>query len=98
VLEQSLGQADAPAEREWLARIESVQLAQPQDAALMYLAGMACLKRQLWGKAQVLLTQAAKHLDDASLRRQAWGALAQLAEQREDAVAAAAAWKRAAMA
>jgi HemY protein len=98
VLEQSLGQADAPAEREWLARIESVQLAQPQDASLMYLAGMACMKRQLWGKAQALLGQATKHLDDASLRRQAWSALAQLAEQRDDAVAAAAAWKRAATA
>jgi HemY protein len=64
----------------------------------MYLAGMACMKRQLWGKAQALLGQATKHLDDASLRRQAWSALAQLAEQRDDAVAAAAAWKRAATA
>jgi HemY protein len=98
VLAQSLGQADAPAEREWLARIETAQLAQPQDAALLYLAGMACLKRQLWGKAQALLSQAVKHLSDADLRRQAWGALAQLAEQREDAVTAAAAWKRAATA
>ncbi len=98
VLDQSLGQAEALAEREWLARIESAQLARPQDAALMYLAGMACMKRQLWGKAQALLSQAAKHLDDTGLRRQAWTGLAQLAEQREDAVAAAAAWKRAATA
>ena len=98
VLDQSLGQAEAPAEREWLARIEAAQLAQPQDAALLYLAGMACMKRQLWGKAQALLTQAVKHLDDTGLRRQAWSALAQLAEQREDASAAAAAWKRAATA
>jgi len=98
VLELSLGQAEAPAERDWLARIESAQLAQPQDAALLYLAGMACMKRQLWGKAQALLSQAAKQLDDTGLRRQAWSALAQLAEQREDAVAAAAAWKRAATA
>jgi HemY protein len=98
VLDQSLGQAEAPAEREWLARIESAQLAQPQDAALLYLAGMACMKRQLWGKAQALLSQATKQLDDAVLRRQAWSALAQLAEQRDDAVAAASAWKRAATA
>ena len=56
------------------------------------------MKRQLWGKAQALLTQAAKHLDDTGLRRQAWAALAQLAEQRDDASAAAAAWKRAATA
>jgi HemY protein len=98
VLDHSLGQAEAPAEREWLARIESAQLAQPQDAALLYLAGMTCMKRQLWGKAQALLSQAAKLLDDVGLRRQAWTALAQLAEQREDAGAAAAAWKRAATA
>jgi len=98
VLDQSLSLADAPAEREWLARIESAQLAQPQNAALMYLAGMACMKRQLWGKAQALLSQAAKHLDDTALRRQAWTALAQLAEQRDDAAGAAAAWKRAATA
>jgi HemY protein len=98
VLDQSLNLADAPAEREWLARMESAQLAQPQNAALMYLAGMACMKRQLWGKAQALLSQAAKHLDDTGLRRQAWTALAQLAEQRDDAVGAAAAWKRAATA
>jgi HemY protein len=98
VLDQSLGQAEAPGEREWLARIESAQLAQPQDAALLYLAGMTCMKRQLWGKAQALLSQAAKLLDDVGLRRQAWTALAQLAEQRDDAAAAAAAWKRAATA
>ena len=98
VLDQSLGQAEAPAEREWLARIETAQLAQPQDAALLYLAGMACMKRQLWGKAQALLSQAAKLLNDVGLRRQAWSALALLAEQRDDAVAAAAAWKCAATA
>ena len=97
-LDQSLGQAEAPGEREWLARIESAQLAQPQDAALLYLAGMTCMKRQLWGKAQALLSQAAKLLDDVGLRRQAWTALAQLAEQRDDAATAAAAWKRAATA
>ncbi len=98
VLDQSLGQGEAPAEREWLARIESAQLAQPQDAALLYLAGMACMKRQLWGKAQALLSQATKQLDDAGLRRQAWSALAMLAEQRDDAAAATLAWKRAATA
>lgn len=95
-IEKSLGHAQAPAEREWLARIESAQLAQPQDSALLYLAGMACMKRQLWGKAQALLSQAAQNLEDVGLRRQAWSALAQLAEQREDPVAAASAWKRAA--
>jgi HemY protein len=80
----------------WLARIEAAQKANPRDATLQYLAGMACLKRQLWGKAQQLLMQAALGLQDASLHRKAWRALAELAEQREDAQAAAQAWKRAA--
>jgi HemY protein len=80
----------------WLARIEAAQKANPRDATLQYLAGMACMKRQLWGKAQQLLTQAALGLQDASLHRNAWRALAELAEQREDAPAAAMAWKRAA--
>jgi HemY protein len=80
----------------WLARIEAAQKANPRDATLQYLAGMACMKRQLWGKAQQLLTQAALGLQDVGLHRNAWRALAELAEQREDAPAAALAWKRAA--
>ena len=91
-LEEGLDSLDGP----WLARIESAQKANPRDATLQYLAGMACMKRQLWGKAQQLLTQAALALQDASLHRNAWRALAALAEQREDAPAAAIAWKRAA--
>ena len=92
VLEQGLDSIDAA----WLARIEVAQQLRPRDANLQYLAGMACLKRQLWGKAQQLLSQAAMALQDASLHRNAWRALALLAEQREDAVAAAQAYKRAA--
>ncbi|MFP5475463.1 MAG: heme biosynthesis protein HemY [Gammaproteobacteria bacterium] len=81
---------------EWLARIEGAQRAQPRDAHLQYLAGMACMKRQLWGKAQQLLTQAGFGQQDAELHRRAWVAVAQLAEQREDAEQALMAWKRAA--
>jgi HemY protein len=91
-LEEGLESIDAA----WLARIESAQRANPRDATLQYLAGMACMKRQLWGKAQQLLTQAALGLRDPALHRNAWRALAGLAEQREDAPAAAQAWKRAA--
>jgi HemY protein len=80
----------------WLARIESAQQSNPRDAALQYLAGMACMRRQLWGKAQQLMSQAAMGLRDAKLHRNAWRALAQLAEQREDHEMAAKAWKRAA--
>jgi HemY protein len=91
-LEEGLDSVDAT----WLARIEAAQRANPRDATLQYLAGMACMKRQLWGKAQQLLTQAALGLQDVGLHRNAWRALAALAEQREDAPAAALAWKRAA--
>ena len=80
----------------WLARIEAAQKSNPRDANLQYLAGMACMKRQLWGKAQQLLTQAALGLQDTRLHRNAWRALAELAEQRDDGAAAAQAWKRAA--
>ena len=93
-LEAGLDDVDAA----WLARIESAQQANPRDTRLQYLAGMACAQRQLWGKAQQLLTQAAPQLRDTSLRRNAWRKLALLAEQRDDAQAAAQAWKKAALA
>ena len=80
----------------WLARIEAAQRANPRDATLQYLAGMACMRRQLWGKAQQLMTQAALGLSDARLHRNAWRALAELAQERGDADTAAKAWKRAA--
>jgi HemY protein len=80
----------------WLARIEAAQRANPRDATLQYLAGMACMKRQLWGKAQQLMSQAAMGLRDIKLHRNAWRALAQLAEERGDEETAAQAWKRAA--
>jgi HemY protein len=80
----------------WLARVEAAHKANPRDATLQYLAGMACMKRQLWGKAQQLLTQAALGLQDIRLHRNAWRALAELAEQRGDENTAATAWKRAA--
>ena len=83
-------------DQEWLARIESAAQANPRDPTLQYLAGMACLHRGLWGRAQMLLAQAARSLQDDGLRRHAWRALAQLAEQRGDEPAAAQAWKRAA--
>jgi HemY protein len=91
-LEEGLDSLDGP----WLARIEAAQKANPRDANLQYLAGMACMKRQLWGKAQQLLTQSALALQDPKLHRNAWRAVAALAEQREDAESAAIAWKRAA--
>ena len=77
--------ADTSAERGWLARIELAQQRHPRDTGLQYLAGKACMNRQLWGKAQQLLAQAAAGLQDPELRARAWRALAELAEQRGDA-------------
>ncbi|RZI76446.1 MAG: heme biosynthesis protein HemY [Variovorax sp.] len=91
-LEAGLDSVDA----DWLARIEAAQRSNPRDPNLQYLAGMACMKRQLWGKAQQLLTQAASGLPDAELHRRAWRGLAGLAEARDDPAQASVAWKHAA--
>ena len=97
VMDRSLTGQDTAQEREWLGSIETAQKANPREPLLQYLAGRLCQKRQLWGKAQVLLVQAAPVLADPGLRRQAWRSLAELAEQREDLQAAVNALKKAAM-
>ena len=92
-LEAGMEGLDGP----WLSRIEAAAQANPRDTHLQYLAGIACLRRQLWGKAQQRLAQATRQLHDASLLRSAWQHLAELAERRGDAEAAAQAWKSAAL-
>lgn len=96
-LDASLVDVQAADARDWLSRIESAQQSQPRDPHLQYLAGMLCLRHRLWGKAQSLLSQAVKNLTEQELKRKAWCALAELAEQRQDAEAATAAWKQAAL-
>ena len=91
-LEAGLDSLDAA----WLGRIEQSHKDNPRDPTLQYLAGTACMKRKLWGKAQQLMSQATVGLTDVTLRRNAWLALASLAEERGDASAAEQAWKRAA--
>lgn len=81
----------------WLARLEQQQRLSPNNAFLQYLAGQACLQRQLWGKASQLLTQASHGLIDTALLRRTWRSLALLAEERGDETAAQSAWKRAAL-
>ena len=98
VLEAGMLTTGEASDPDWLARLEAAAQANPRDATLQYLAGMACLHRGLWGRAQMLLAQATHLLGDDRLRRHAWRALAELAEQRGDTVAAAEAWKRAATA
>ena len=95
-IELSMKDVPSADARSWLARIEAAQQARPNDAHLQYLAGMVCLRHQLWGKAQGLLGQSVKGLPDAGLQRRAWSALAELAQQRSDDAAALQAWKQAA--
>ncbi len=85
------GAPDAP----WLTRIETAQMRLPGDALLQYLAGVTCMHLQLWGKAQQLLMQSVPLLRDRQLEQNAWVMLAALAERREDANAATAAYKNA---
>jgi len=92
-LELGMDSIDAP----WLARIEAAQMARPRDANVQYLAGMACLSRQLWGKARQLLALSVLGLQDIGLNRKAWRALAVLAEQRGDETAAGEAYRKAAL-
>ena len=80
-----------------LARLEQQQRQWPQNPQLQYLAGQACLQRQLWGKAAQLLGQARSGLQDATLLRRTWRSLALLAEERGDEAAAREAWKQAAL-
>lgn len=81
----------------WLKRIEETHLRYPNRPALQYLMGMTCLQRQLWGKALALLQRCVHQLhDEPVLQRNAWRALATLAERKEDHAAATYAWKQAA--
>ena len=97
VLERSFSLAAGTQDAAWLNRIEQAQLANPGDSALRYLAGVICMRLQLWGKAQQLLKQSLPRLNDAGLERNAWQALAELAEQRGDSAASTQAWKNAAI-
>ncbi|WP_296508946.1 heme biosynthesis HemY N-terminal domain-containing protein [Rhodoferax sp.] len=98
VLEMSFGSSDALPDAVWLSRIETAQMALPGDPLLQYLAGVMCVRLSLWGKAQALLKQAIPMLKDAGLKRRAWLALADLAENRLDSKAAAEAYRSAARA
>jgi HemY protein len=78
---------------EWLARIEQARLVNPRSLELQYLSGMVCLRHGLWGKAQQMLEMVAPRLPHGELQRQAWRALAELAENKGDTAQALACWK-----
>ena len=95
VLERGFGSEAGAPDAAWLARIEAAQLSNPRDANLQYLAGVMCLRLSLWGKAQQMLKQSLTLLKDSDLKRDAWRALAELAEHRQDAKGATDAYKQA---
>jgi HemY protein len=82
---------------DWLARLEAAAQAHPREAAVAYAVGCALAERELWGKARVLLEQAASApgLQKAS-RRRAWLLLAKLADQQSDVERAASCYREAA--
>ena len=83
---------------EWLPRLEEAVEEFPREPALAFAAGSVFAERQLWGKARQLLTAAAS--DEAlagPIRRRAWLTLARIAEEQDDAAAAARAFERAAL-
>lgn len=96
VMENGFSAAGDSIDTDWLSRIEAAQQADPGDAALQYLAGVACLHLHLWGKSQQLIGQALPRLTDVGLLTRAWQALAELAQRQGDDAQAAVAWKNAA--
>ena len=95
-LENGFCRASGAPEAAWLTRIERAQMSNPGDAAFQYLAGITCMRLQLWGKAQQLLKQSLLRLQDPELERKAWAAMAELAERRGDIAASTQAWQKAA--
>ena len=74
---------------DWLPRIEAASQTQGQDVAVLAAAGMVLAERQLWGKARVLLTQAAAAPGlPSATRRLAWRELARMADGQGDATRA----------
>ena len=96
VLEQGFGVAGESPDALWLSRIESAQMVNPRDGVLQYLAGMVCMRLNLWGKAQQLLRQSLLTLNHSELTRDTWLALAHMAELRQDDQGAADAYREAA--
>jgi HemY protein len=98
VMENGLSGSRNTMDTQWLSRIEHAQRQRPGDANLQYLAGVACLNLELWGKAQQLIRQALPRLSDAGLLSRGWQMLAELAQRQGDEAQAAQAWRNASQA
>ncbi len=85
-------------ESDWLARLDKVTQAALRSPSLGLAVGMALAERQLWGKARTLLMSAATDLQlQAARRRQAYIALARLAENEHRDDEARRFWQQAAL-
>lgn len=70
---------------EWLQRLESAVQRFPRDVQLAYALGHVLAERQLWGKARLMLEQAAEDRGlPVAARRRSWISLAELAAQDGD--------------
>jgi HemY protein len=70
---------------DWLPRLESAAQTFGHQPAVLAAVGAAYAERQLWGKARLVLEQAARASDlPADVRRQAWRRLAALAREEAD--------------
>ncbi len=98
LLEFALSSTKDTIDHDWLTRIVLMQETHLADVVLQYLAGVACLHLQLWGKAEQLLKQALTRLEDPCLRNRSWQMLAGLAERMDDPAMAFSAWQNAAQA
>lgn len=86
-------------ETEWLARLDKVNQVALRNPSLGLAVGLALSERQLWGKARTLLLSAASDTQlQASRRRQAFIALARLAEHEQRHEEAQRFWRQAALA
>ena len=75
---------------EWLPRLEAASHAFPREGPVALAVGSALAERQLWGKARLLLEQAAADVTlGTAPRRAAWRLLATLAQQNADTTRAA---------
>ncbi len=85
-------------ETEWLARLDKVSQTALRAPSLALATGLALCEKQLWGKARTLLLSAAADRDlIADRRRQAYVALARLAEQEHKPDDAQRFWREAAL-
>lgn len=76
---------------DWLARLEAAAQTFGHEPAVLAAAGTVYAERQLWGKARLMLEQAARSSGlPAEARRQAWRRLAALARAESDEARAAA--------